>query len=64
MEEAVSVACIDLRYRVYFKADTIKDEKQDTTTIAMALGDTVTENIVTDDFFGEDTTSKYKIMDN
>ena len=43
------MACIDLRYKVYSKPNKIKDEKHDTTTVAMALGDTVTENIINDE---------------
>ena len=41
LEEAVSVACIDLAYSVQFKQNKVKDEKRDTTSVSFALDDTI-----------------------
>ena len=41
LEEAVSVACIDLAYSVQFKQNKVKDEKRDTTSVSFALDETI-----------------------
>ena len=52
LEEAVSVACIDLAYSVQFKQNKVKDEKRDTTSVSFALDETIhqSEDENDDDF--------------
>lgn len=39
IEEAVSVACVDLRYSIDFHPKKVKNEKEDKTTISLVIDD-------------------------
>ena len=53
LEDAVSIACLDLNYCVKFHKKKVKDERRDSTTISFAIAHHIAEEEQEDELLGE-----------